>query len=153
MIQTVIELLNEARLRELETIDQYMVHHNELRNKDSARLAPKIKEMVIVKMRHAEKLAERIFSLKGKLVSKTDTTPEQEQEVPEMLATDVALEEKAVKMYKEAALICASERDTTSEDLFEQFLGDEEAHLRFFETIKADMEKLGAADVDALAGK
>jgi bacterioferritin len=153
MIQIVIDLLNEARLRELEAISQYMIHHYELEDKDFSKLASKIKEIAIAEMKHAEKLAERILFLKGEPLSKPDATPKRGQEIPEMLATDIALEGQAVRMYNEAAVICASEKDQKSKDLFEELLGDEESHLNFFENIKDHVDKLGAAYIATLAGK
>ena len=153
MIQTVIDLLNEARLRELEAIDQYMIHHDELENKDFGKLAFQIKEIAVVEMKHAEKLAERILFLKGELLSKPNTTPKKGQEIPEMLATDIALKGRAVKMYNEAAVICASEKDQKSKDLVEDLLSDEEGHLHFFENIKGHVDKLGAAYIATLTGK
>jgi bacterioferritin len=153
MIQTVIDLLTEARLRELEAIDQYMIHHDELENKDLGKLASQIKEIAIAKVKHAEKLAERILFLKGEPISETDPTSKKGQEIPEMLATDVALERRAVKMYNEAAAICASEKDQKSKDLFDEFLSDEEDHLNFFEKVEDHVNKLGAADIATLTGK
>jgi bacterioferritin len=153
MIQTVIDLLIEARLRELEAIDQYMIHHDELENKDLDKLATRIKEIVLVKIIHAEKLAERILFLKGGLISKPDTPSKKSQKIPEMLATDIALERQTVKMYSEAAAICASEKDQTSKDLFEEFLSDEKGHLNFFENIKDYVDKLGEAYIATFTGK
>ncbi len=153
MIQTVIDLLIEARLRELEAINQYMIHHYELENKDFGKLAFKIKEIAIVEMKHTEKLAERILFLKGEPLSKPDATPKKDQEIPEMLATDIALKGRAVKMYNEAAVICGSEKDQKSKDLFEELLGDEEGHLNFFENIKDHVDKLGTAYIATLTGK
>jgi bacterioferritin len=153
MIQTVIDLLTEARLRELEAIDQYMIHHDELENKDLGKLASQIKEIAVAKVKHAEKLAERILFLKGEPFSETDATSKKGQEIPKMLATDVALERRAVKMYNEAAAICASEKDQKSKDLFEEFLSDEEDHLNFFENVEDHVNKLGAADIATLTGK
>lgn len=153
MIQTVIDLLTEARLKELEAIDQYMIHYYEMENKGLDKLATKIKEIAVAKMKHAEKLAERILFLKGEPISKPDATPQKGQEIPEMLATDIVLESKAVKMYNEAAGICASEKDQKSKDLFEEFLGDEEGHLNFFENIKDHVDKLGGAYIATLTGK
>jgi bacterioferritin len=153
MIQTVIDLLTEARLRELEAIDQYMIHHYEMENKGLDKLATKIKEIAVAKMKHAEKLAERILFLEGEPISETDATSKKGQEIPEMLATDIALERQTVKMYKEAAVICASETDKKSKNLFEEFLSDEEDHLNFFENIKDHVDKLGAAYIDTLTGK
>jgi bacterioferritin len=153
MIQTMIDLLNEARLRELEAINQFMIHHDELEHKDFSELATKIKEIAIVEMKHAEKLAERILFLKGEPIPKPDASPKKGQEIPEMLATDMALERRAVKMYNEAAAICASEKDQKSKDLFEELLSDEEGHLNFFENIKGHVDTLGAAYTATLTGK
>jgi bacterioferritin len=65
----------------------------------------------------------------------------------------MALERKAVKMYIEAAVICASEKDPKSKDLFEELLRDEEGHLRFLEDVKARVDKLGAAYIATLSGR
>ena len=145
MIQTVIELLSEAHLRKLEAINQYMIQHDELENKDFGKLASQIKEIAIVEMKHAEKLAERILFLKGEPILETDATSKKGQEIPEMLATDIFLERRAVKMYSEAAVICGFEKDQKSKDLIEDLLSDEESHLHFFENIKDHVDKLGAA--------
>jgi len=153
MIQKVINLLNEARSRELTAINQYMIHHYELEDKDFGKLALKIKDIALTEMKHAEKLAERILFLKGEPTSKPDATPKKGQEIPEMLATDMVLEAQAVKMYNEAAVMCASERDQKSKDLFEELLSDEEKHLNFFENTKNHAEKLGEAYLVTLTGK
>jgi len=153
MRQKVINLLNEARSSELTAINQYMIHYYELEDKDFGKLASKIKDIAIAEMKHAEKLAERILFLKGEPTSKPDATPKKEQEILKMLATDMTLEAQAVKMYNEAAFLCASERDQKSKDLFEELLSDEEKHLNFFENIKNHMEKLGEAYLATLTGK
>jgi bacterioferritin len=153
MIQTVIDLLTEARLRELEAIDQYMIHHDEMENRGLDKLATMIKEIAVAKMKHAEKLVERILFLKGEPISETDVTSKVGQEILEMLATDMALERQAVKMYSEAAVICGCEKDKKSKDLFEEFLSDEEGHLNFFETIKDHVDKLDAAYIAAVTDK
>jgi bacterioferritin len=153
MNQKVIDLLNKARSAELGAINQYMIHHYELEDKDFGKLALKIKDIAIAEMKHAEKLAERILFLKGEPTSKPDANPKKGQEIPEMMATDMALEAQAVKMYNEAAVICASERDQKSKDLFEELLSDEEKHLNFFEKIKNHAEKLGEPYLATLTGK
>ncbi len=153
MKQKVINLLNEARSRELTAINQYMIHHYELEDKDFGKVALKIKDIALAEMKHAEKLAERILFLKGEPTSKPDATPKNGQEILGMLATDMALEAQAVQMYNEAAVLCASERDQKSKDLFEELLSDEEKHLNFFENIKNHVEKLGEAYLVTLTGK
>ncbi|MCK7485211.1 MAG: hypothetical protein MZU97_06385 [Bacillus subtilis] len=69
-----------------------------------------------------------------------------------MLATDIGLEAQAIKMYNEAAGVCAQEKDQISKQLFEKLLGEEEEHLNQFENIKDHIEKLGAAYIVTLAG-
>jgi len=153
MKQKVIDLLNKARSAELSAITQYMIHHYELEDRDFGKLASKIKEIAVAEMKHAEKLAERILFLKGEPTSKPDATPKKGQEILQMLATDMALEAQAVKMYNEAAVLCSSERDQKSKDLFEELLSDEEKHLHFFENIKRHVEKLGETYLATLTGK
>jgi bacterioferritin len=153
MNEKVVYLLNQARSAELGAISQYMIHHYELEDKDFGKLASKIKEIAIVEMKHAEKLAERVLFLKGEPTSKTDVMPKKGQEIPELLATDVALEANAVKMYNEAAAICAAEKDQKSKDLFEELVADEEEHLNIFENIKDHVDKMGAAYLATLTGK
>ena len=74
MNKKVIDLLNEARARELTAIGQYMSQHYELEDGDFGKLATKIKEIAIAEMKHAEKLAERILFLNGEPTSKPDAT-------------------------------------------------------------------------------
>jgi bacterioferritin len=153
MSQKVIDLLNEARARELGAISQYMLHHYELEDRDYGKLASKLKEIAIAEMKHAEKLAERILFLNGEPTSKPNALPKKGQEIGEMLATDVDLENQAITMYNEASVICSAEKDQKSKDLFEELLGEEEAHLHFFERIKNHIDKMGAAYIVTLTGK
>ena len=65
MKEKVITLLNKGRSAELGSIAQYMIHHYELEDQDFGKLAARVKEVAIVEMKHAEKLAERILFLGG----------------------------------------------------------------------------------------
>jgi bacterioferritin len=152
MGQKVIDLLNEARSRELGAIAQYMTQHYELEDSDFGKLASKIKEIAIVEMKHAEKLAERILFLKGEPTSKPGGAPQKGQQIADMLKTDMGLESAAIKMYNEAAVLCSSEKDQGSKDLFEELLKDEEDHLNTFENIKDHVDKLGAPYLATLTG-
>jgi bacterioferritin len=153
MNEKVIELLNQARSAELGAISQYMIHHYELEDQDFGKLAARIKEVAIVEMKHAEKLAERILFLHGVPTSKPDLVPQKGQSIPEILATDESLERKAVAMYNEAAALCADQRDQKSKDLFEDLVADEEGHLSLFENFKNHVEKLGPSYLVTLTGK
>ena len=152
MSKKVIDLLNEARARELSAITQYMAQHYDLEDQDYGKLAKVMKDIGIQEMKHAEALAERILFLKGTPTSKPDAVAKKGEDIPAMLGTDMALETQAIKMYNEAALVCAQEKDQISKQLFEKLLGEEEEHLNQFENIKDHVEKLGAAYIATLAG-
>ncbi|NWF56244.1 MAG: bacterioferritin [Syntrophaceae bacterium] len=152
MSKKVIDLLNEARARELSAITQYMAQHYELEDQDFGKLAKKLKEIGIQEMKHAEALAERILFLKGEPTSKPDATAKKGQSIAEMLKTDMALESQALKMYNEAAIICAQEKDQISKQLFEKLLGEEEGHYNDFENIKDHVDKMGDAYLATLVG-
>ncbi len=152
MSKKVLDLLNEARSRELTAITQYMAQHYELEDQDYGKLAKKLKEIAIQEMKHAEALAERILFLNGEPTTKPDAGAKKGQDFAGMLATDIGLETQAVKLYNEAALVCAQEKDQISKQLFEKLLGEEEDHLNDFENIKDHVEKLGPAYIATLAG-
>ena len=152
MSQKVIDLLNKARSRELTAISQYMAQHYELEDNDFGKLASKFKEIAIAEMKHAEKLAERILFLKGEPTSKPDGLAKKGQKIAEMLTTNMALESAAMKMYNEAAMVCAAEKDQISKELFEDLLKDEEDHFNYFENVKDHLDKLGASYLATLVG-
>jgi bacterioferritin len=153
MSKKVIDLLNQARSRELTAINQYMAQHYELEDQDFGKLASKLKEIGIQEMKHAEKLAERILFLNGEPTSKPDGLPKKGQKIQDMLTVDIGLETQAIKMYNDASVVCAAEKDQISKELFEELLKDEEDHLNIFENIKDHVEKLGQAYLATLTGK
>jgi bacterioferritin len=152
MSKKVIDLLNAARSRELSAITQYMAQHYELEDQDFGKLAKKLKEIGIQEMKHAEALAERILFLEGEPTTKPDGIAKKGQSIADMLKTDMALESAAIKMYNEAAVICAAEKDQISKQLFEKLLGEEEGHFNDFENVKDHLEKMGDAYLATLAG-
>jgi len=152
MSKKVIDLLNGARSRELTAISQYMSQHYELEDSDFGKLASKLKEVAIAEMKHAEKLADRILFLKGEPTSKPDGVAKKGQQIPEMLTTNIDLEQQAILMYNVASMVCASEKDQISKKLFEELLKDEEGHLNYFENIKDHVHKLGASYLVTLTG-
>jgi bacterioferritin len=152
MSQKVIDLLNQARSRELSAISQYMAQHYELDDTDYGKLAKKLKETGIQEMKHAEALAERILFLNGTPTSKPDDIAKKGQKIEEMLTTDIALETQAIKMYNEAAVVCEQEKDQVSKQLFEKLLAEEEVHFDDFDNIKAHVEKMGSAYLATLVG-
>jgi bacterioferritin len=129
-----------------------MAQHYELEDQDFGKLAKKLKEIGIQEMKHAEALAERILFLKGEPTSKPDGIAKKGQSIADMLKTDMALESAAIKMYNEAAVICAQEKDQISKQLFEKLLGEEEGHFNDFDNVKGHLDMMGDAYLATLAG-
>lgn len=127
--EKVIDFLNEALKNELTAINQYWLHYRMLDNWGVARLAAFEREESIDEMKHADKLADRIlflgglpnFQLLGRLrVGET---------VEEILKADLAVEEEAIPLLKDAIAHCESVRDYVSRDLFADILESEEHHV------------------------
>jgi bacterioferritin len=91
--------------------------------------------------------------LKGEPTSKPDGVAKKGQKIQEMLTTDFGLETQAIKMYNDASVVCAAEKDQISKEVFEELLKDEEEHLNIFENMKNHIDKLGAAYLATLTGK
>lgn len=143
MNKKVIQLLNDGRTRELLAISQYMVQHYELEDSDFGKLGDKMKEIAITEMKHAEELAERILFLGGVPTTKPASEAKKGQSIPDLLKTNIELEDGAVKMYNESAKVCAAEGDNVSKQIFEKLLAEEEEHLNDFQNILDHVQKLG----------
>jgi len=148
----VVDLLNDARSRELGAILQYMAHHYELEDADFGKLAKTMKEIAIQEMKHAEDLAERILFLGGTPTSQLQPQPKKGQTIPQMLVTDEALEAGAVQLYNASAVRCAELGDQISKELFEKLLADEEGHLDTFQNIADHVKQLGESYLATLTG-
>jgi len=146
----VIDLLNDARSRELTAIAQYMAQHYELEDAGYGKLAAKLKQTAITEMRHAESLAERILFLGGVPTTKLDTGVQKQQEIPALLATDIGLEDQAVKVYNKAAELCGQEGDQVSRNLLTTLAAEEEEHLDKFQVMADHIAKLGAVYLASL---
>jgi bacterioferritin len=129
----VIEFLNEALKNELTAINQYFLHYRMLDNWGIKRLAKYEYGESIDEMKHADKLAERILFLDGlpnfQLLGRLRIG----ENVEEVLKADLALEEEAIPLLRDAIAHCESVRDFVSRDLFAHILTNEEEHVDFLE--------------------
>jgi bacterioferritin len=131
---TVIGYLNGALRNELTAINQYFLHFRMLRHWGVTKLAKHEYEESIDEMKHADRLMERILFLDGlpnlqdigKLLIGED--------VREVLACDLQLENQAMPQLREAIAYCETVRDYISRELFEDILESEEEHVDFLET-------------------
>lgn len=143
MSEKVIALLNDARRRELTAILQYMAEHYELEDVGYGKFGDEMKATAVTEMKHAEELAERILLLGGAPTSELEAKVQKGLSVADVLKVNIHLEQGAVKLYNEAANVCAAEGDHVSKAIFEKLLADEDEHLDDFQK-KADLlSKLG----------
>ena len=128
------DMLNKAIAREIQVSVQYMWQHVMAKGLESAEIADVFEDVAIAEMKHAEKIAERLFYF--------DITPTTKPDpikvggtLKEMLADDAKAEEEAIDLYKEIIKLAASEGDSTTRLLFEQILSEEEDHHDTFTTL------------------
>ena len=149
----VIEFLNEALKNELTAINQYWLHYRMLDNWGVTKLAEFEREESIDEMKHADKLAERIFFLDGlpnfQLLGRLKIG----ETVEEILKADLELEYEALPMLKNAIEHCESVRDYVSRDLFAEILESEEDHVDTLEQQFDLIERMGIENYIQLQSK
>ena len=133
--QKLKDLLNAAIAREIQVSIQYMWQHVQWMGVDHFAVSDKFKEIAVEEMKHAEKIAERLWYLEG--VPTTKPTPiKVGSELWEMVDFDIKAELEAIEMYKKIEKVADAERDPTTRFIFEGILEQEEDHHDFFTSLK-----------------
>ena len=128
------DMLQQAIAREIQVSVQYMWQHVMAKGLESAEIADVFEDAAIEEMKHAEKIAERIFYFD--VVPTTKPAPiVVVSTLKEMLEADARAEEEAIDLYKAIIKQADSEGDSTTRLLFEQILADEESHHDTFTTL------------------
>lgn len=139
----VIEFLNKALKNELTAINQYFLHSRMLKDWGVSKLADYEYKESIEEMNHADWLIERILFLGG-LPNLQDLGKLRIGEsVKEILECDLALEEDAIPLLRDAMEHCEKVRDYVSRDLFGKILHNEEEHVDYIETQFDLIERIG----------
>ena len=151
--EKVIDFLNEALKNELTAINQYWLHYRMLDNWGVARLAHFEREESIDEMKHADKLADRVLFLGGlpnvQLLGRLRVG----ETVEEILKADLAIEEEAIPLLRDAIAHCESVRDYVSRDLFAAILESEEHHVDELEKQFEMIERMGIENYIQLQSK
>ncbi|MDB5991433.1 MAG: bfr [Herbaspirillum sp.] len=141
--KSVIKLLNAQLTNELSAINQYFLHARMYKHWGLEKIAKKEYEESIGEMKHADKLIDRILMLGGlpnlqalhKLMIGENT--------PEMLSSDLKLEQAAQLTVKEGIATAEKAGDYISRDLLKIILDDTEEHIDWLETQLELIEKVG----------
>jgi bacterioferritin len=157
-VTPLIDLLNQALVRELTVCLEYMLQHAV----GAARLPAKkdtspgaqrtrflgshslyyfprpvtVKKIAIAEMRHAEGIAERITVLGGVPATAPDPYTMADT-AEEMIANDADLERGAIALYTEIIAAAQAQGDDATARLFEYILKEEQGHLAAFTAVLA----------------
>jgi len=132
-------LLNDAIARELQVSIQYMWQHVQWSGVKGFAVQEELKQTAIAEMKHAEKIAERLFYL-----GDTPTTKPSPifvgKTLKEMIKRDIEDEMNAIKMYKGIIEVATEEKDVTTAFMFKEILEQEEEHHDLFTTLMEDLK-------------
>ena len=151
--QKVIEFLNKVLQNELTAINQYWLHYRMLDNWGVTRLAEYERGESIDEMKHADRLAERIFFLEGLPNFQSLGKLHAGATVEEILRADLTLEQEALPVLQDAIAHCETVRDYNSRELFEDILDSEEEHIDFLETQFELIARMGLENYVQLQSK
>jgi bacterioferritin len=128
------DMMNRAIAREIQVSVQYMWQHVMAKGLDSAAISDVFEDVAMAEMKHAEKIAERLFYFDVIPTTKPDPI-KVGGTIKEMLEEDAKAEEEAIELYKNIIKQAGSEGDSTTRLLFEEILADEEDHHDTFTTL------------------
>jgi bacterioferritin len=126
-----LDMLNQAIARELQVSIQYMWQHVQWKGIEHYAVTEEFKKIAIAEMKHAEKIAERLWYLGGKPTTKPSMINVGDK-LTDMLDFDVKAELEAISMYKEIMEIAQKEGDVATREIFEEIEEEEEEHHDFF---------------------
>ena len=128
------DMLNKAIAREIQVSIQYMWQHIQVVGVKGVAVQDKFQQTAIAEMKHAEKIAERLWYLEGTPTTKPAPI-EVGKSLKEFLELDTKAEVEAIEMYREIIEMAKKEGDVTTAFIFKEILEDEEEHHDLFTTM------------------
>ncbi|MDF2828957.1 MAG: bacterioferritin [Mycobacterium sp.] len=139
----IIKLLNEQLTSELTAINQYFLHSKMQEHWGFTELAKHTRDESFEEMRHAETLTNRILMLNGLPNYQRLASLRVGQTLREQFEADLAIEYEVLARLKPAIVFCREKEDSTTANIFEAIIADEELHVDYLETQLELMNKLG----------
>jgi len=134
-----LEILNKAIARELQVSIQYMWQHVQWSGVKGFTVQDELEKIAITEMKHAEKIAERLFYLGGIPTTKPDPI-NVGKTLKAMILQDIKDEKGAIELYKTIIEMAEKEGDVTTAFIFREILEDEEDHHDTFTTLLEDLK-------------
>ncbi len=141
----VIKLLNEQLSSELTAINQYFLHSKMQESWGLTELARHTRAESFDEMNHAEAITDRILLLDGLPNFQRLFSLRIGQTIKEMFESDLAIELEVVERLKPGIALCRDRHDTTSANLLEGILAEEEGHVDYLTTQLGLIDKMGEA--------
>lgn len=139
----VLRLLNEQLTGELTAINQYFLHSKMQDNWGFTEVAKHTRDESFDEMRHAEAITDRILLLDGLPNYQRLFSLRIGQTLREQFEADLAIEYEVMDRLKPGIIMCREKQDSTSANLLEEIVADEEKHIDYLETQLELMDKLG----------
>jgi len=134
-----LEILNKAIARELQVSIQYMWQHVQWSGVKGFAVQDELEKIAITEMKHAEKIAERLFYLGGIPTTKPEPI-NVGKTLKAMIQQDIKDEQGAITLYKTIIEMAEKEGDVTTAFIFREILEDEEDHHDTFTTMLEDLK-------------
>lgn len=134
--QTIVELLQEAYVSEIETVMNYISNGVSLHGIRAEQVGQSLLQDVQEEVNHAQLLAERLNTLgevpkgsfEGTMTQESLQPPTERNDIESVIQGVLDAESDAIDLYREIISVASEEEDYVTEDLAVQLLTDEEAH-------------------------
>jgi len=133
-----LDLLNQAIAREIQVSIQYMWQHVQWGGVKGFATRDAFQSIAVEEMKHAEKIAERLYYLGGIPTTKPSPIFVGES-LKEMVNQDIKDEANAITLYQKIIAKAHAENDETTNHLFREILRQEEDHHDTFATLMEDL--------------
>ncbi len=139
----VLKLPNEQLTSELTAINQYFLHSKMQDSWGFTEVAAHTRKESFEEMQHAELITDRILLLNGLPNYQRLFSLRVGQTLREQFESDLAVEYEVAERLRPGIIMCREKQDSTSANLLEKIMADEEEHIDYLETQLDLMDKLG----------